>query len=523
MADFFERLDTACSTKDSLLCVGLDPRLASHPTSIRHSVAEYGTGESIKQAIISANRRLIEQTLPYAAAYKPNMAFYEAWGAHGISALEETIRLIPTDGLIILDAKRNDIGATAAAYAQSAFEHFDADAVTLNPYMGKDAIEPFLDYRERGVFVLCRTSNPGAGSLQDLIDRESGEPLYMRVAREAVSWSERVGLVVAGNDLASLKAVRDNFPDVWFLAPGIGAQGGSAADAINAGQRRDGMGVLAVVGRAIAEADDPGSAACRFRDELNGSRRKGILFTAPGVDTRSPDPSTEWTEAEGMATGTAQGAFSPQSAGSNVGAADDDSNRRRAVLHGLVRSGCFRVGEFTLKSGVRSPFYIDLRRTVSDPVFLKLIAQAYVRISRDLDFDRIAGIPVAALPLATAVSLETGVPMIYPRIPQKQHGTGNRIEGDYRPGERVLLLDDLITTGLSKLEAVEVLRSEGLEVNDLAVLIERGGRGRADMAKVDIHLHAFAHVIDLFSTCREMGVIDEAEELRMRKFVEEGN
>jgi uridine monophosphate synthetase len=172
---------------------------------------------------------------------------------------------------------------------------------------------------------------------------------------------------------------------------------------------------------------------------------------------------------------------------------------------------------------VRSPFYIDLRRTVSDPVFLKLIAQAYVRISRDLDFDRIAGIPVAALPLATAVSLETGVPMIYPRIPQKQHGTGNRIEGDYRPGERVLLLDDLITTGLSKLEAVEVLRSEGLEVNDLAVLIERGGRGRADMAKVDIHLHAFAHVIDLFSTCREMGVIDEAEELRMRKFVEEGN
>lgn len=543
MANFFARLQESCVSKNSLLCVGLDPRLASRPRSIRHSSPDELLHGALMQAIVSENRLLIEQTLPYAAAYKPNMAFYEAWGSQGLAALEETIRLIPTDVPIILDCKRNDIGSTAAAYAQSAFEHFDVDAVTLSPYLGKDAVTPFLDYKDRGVFVLCRTSNPSAGTVQDLPADRDELPLYLRIAAIATEWSAQIGLVVAGNDLRALQLVREAYPDIWFLAPGIGAQGGDAGEAVANGCREDGLGLLAVVSRGVSEAADPATAAREFRDDLNRSRGLSAggrsassraarapvsrsAFGKPETPAAPRSPVDTDAEKDTRAREEAAAETEPQhpAAEPAIGAPEGVAEyQKRMVLHGLVRTGCFRVGEFTLKSGVRSPFYVDLRRTVSDPVFLKLIAQAYAEISRELDFSRIAGIPMAALPLATAVSLETGVPMIYPRISAKDHGTGNRIEGEFRPGDRVLLLDDLITSGKSKLEAVEVLRSEGLVVSDLVVLLERSNTARSDIEAAGIRVHAYAHVLELFATCRQMGVIDEPAEQAMRDFIEQGH
>ncbi|WP_455381920.1 orotidine-5'-phosphate decarboxylase [Salinispira pacifica] len=549
MATFFDRLKGACEAKNSLLCVGLDPRLSSRPRSVRHSPLEEGAHGAIMEAIVSENRLLVEQTLPYAAAYKPNMAFYEAWGSQGLAALEETIRLIPSDVPIILDFKRNDIGSTAAAYAQAAFGHLDVDGVTLSPYLGKDAVIPFLDYKDRGIFVLCRTSNPSAGQFQDLgID---DVPLFLRVAEEAVNWSTQIGLVVAGNDVDALRRVRERFPETWFLAPGIGAQGGRAEEAVEAGCREDGLGLLAVVSRGVSEAAEPGEAARNYRDELNSARdslRAGRGAAVPGgrshvvsagradgaaaverptaADAAAVEPlevveppTSEPPRTEIVSTGTVF-AEEPPAVSAPEGLAE---YQKRMVLHGLVRTGCFRVGDFVLKSGARSPFYVDLRRTVSDPVFLKLIAQAYAEISRDLDFNRIAGIPMAALPLATAVSLETGVPMIYPRLSAKDHGTGNRIEGEFRQGDRVLLLDDLITSGKSKLEAIEVLRGEGLVVSDLVVLLERSNRARSELEEAGIRVHAYAHVLELFATCRQMGVIEETAEREMREFIEQGN
>jgi len=564
MTDFFARLEAACAAKDSLLCVGLDPRLASRPKSIRHLSPDDAPHHALTQAIVSENRMLIEQTLPFAAAYKPNIAFYEAWGAYGIVALEETIRLIPHDVPIILDSKRNDIGTTAAAYAQSAFEHFDVDAVTLSPYLGKDAITPFLDYKNRGVFVLCRTSNPSARAVQDLVVNDGKLPLYLQIAAEAHKWSAQIGLVVAGNDPEALTAVRAAHPGTWFLAPGIGAQGGNAADAIAAGSRTDGFGMLVVVSRGVSEAADPGTAARDFRDQLNRARQQRTRSrTGPASSTEAkhvsrsgptaayPETTHEAAPSAELRSATVSGngagssspvlpvdamsgpaakiapAFArPESealvADSVINATEGPrEHRKRMVLHGLVRTGCFRVGEFVLKSGIKSPFYVDLRRIVSDPVFLKLIAQAYASISRDLDFSRIAGIPMAGLPIATAVSIETGVPLIYPRLSVKDHGTGNRIEGEFRRGDRVLLLDDLITSGKSKIEAVEVLRSEGIEVSDLVVLLERSNRARTEIEAAGIHVHAYAHVTELFATCRQMAVIDEQTEKLMREFIEQ--
>lgn len=465
--DFYRALEESCRRRNSLLCIGLDPRVS---------------GDDPRTAILEFNRRIIEQTREYAAAFKPNIAFYERHGSEGLRALRETIDLISPDTPLIIDAKRNDIGATAQAYAAGLFEHFGAGAVTLNAYMGKDSVAPFLEYGDRGVFLLCRTSNPGAADFQnrELIDTEGRrEPVFVAVARTCVAWGPQVGLVVAGNDVPALQLVRSLQPNVWMLAPGIGAQGGTVEDAVKAGIRKDGLGILPHVGRAIVNADSPGRAAKEFRDQINRAR------AGTGTSSVTAESGTLKTD----------------------------------VLRGLIDAECFQLGEFVLKSGKKSPFYIDLRMIGSRPRLLSLVARAYAGLLWGLEYDRIAAVPLAGLPLATAVCLGTDKPLIYPRLDKKSHGRGRSIEGRYQRGDRVVLLDDLITTGSAKLEAAEVLRAEGLEVEHLAVLLERGAQGRRDMEAAGIRLHAFADVRELFDECLRTGLIDERRRDELYDFV----
>lgn len=477
---FIKQLEQSCREKNSLLSIGLDPRVPE------------GTAD-IVDYIVSVNRDLIAKTADYAAAYKPNSAFYEAWGPEGLKALKETIGLIPSGCPVILDVKRNDIGATAEAYAKACFDYYGADAVTLNPYMGRDAADPFLAYKGRGIFVLTRTSNRSAGMIQDLIYEEAA--LYVRIARSCAEWGEDTGLVVAGNDTEALAAIRKQLPNIWFLSPGIGVQGGSMREAVSAGIRADGSGILPHVGRAISAADDPGRKAREYRDAINQAREQG----SPGDET---DRRTVSSAAGGRHTGYSA-----------------HSGLKSAFLSALLELGCFKTGDFVLKSGKKSPFYIDLRRLISDAAALRMAGKAYASLSTGLDFDRVAGIPLAALPLSTAFALESAAPMIYPRMPVKKHGTGNRIEGHFEKGDRVLLLDDLISAGTSKLEAVDLLREEGLVVEDLLVLIKRGGTAASDMQKAGIKLHAFADVRELFSLCRKRGIITVDEEQNMINYI----
>lgn len=269
MESFFSFLEKRVDDCSSLLCIGLDP----HVSDLKEPSAD-----SAREFCLN----LVQQTARYAAAFKPNAAFFEVFGAEGWIALKEVIDAIQSESNrmgsmipVILDAKRGDIASTAEAYAKSAFENLDADCITLSPYLGKDSIEPFIRKSEKGVFLLCKTSNPGSGDLQDLmVTMEDGQssmiPLYEHVAKLAQQWNTKnnIGLVVGATHLDAMKRVRAAAPDLWFLAPGVGAQGGELESALKAGLRNDGKGMLIPVSRAIARAEKPGLAAAEMRDEI---------------------------------------------------------------------------------------------------------------------------------------------------------------------------------------------------------------------------------------------------------------
>jgi uridine monophosphate synthetase len=263
MESFFSFLEKRVDDCSSLLCIGLDPHVSDIPERSAASARDFC-------------QNLVKQTSRYAAAFKPNAAFFEVFGAEGWTALKEVIEAINDESNrlgsripIILDAKRGDIASTAEAYTISAFENLGVDCITLNPYLGKDSIEPFIQNSEKGIFLLCKTSNPGAGDLQDLM-LESGDPLYIHVAKLAQTWNTKnnIGLVVGATYPETLARVREVVPNLWFLAPGIGAQGGELESALKAGLRKDGKGMLINISRSIARAEKPGLAAAELRDEI---------------------------------------------------------------------------------------------------------------------------------------------------------------------------------------------------------------------------------------------------------------
>jgi orotidine-5'-phosphate decarboxylase len=260
--NFKEKLIKAALKNRSWLCVGLDPDINKLPSNITRSLS--GIEEFLK-AVIDATDDLI-------CAYKPNSAFYEQFGAEGISLLKEIISYIPDHIPVILDAKRGDIGNTSKMYAAAAFDYLKADAITVNPYMGYDSIGPFLDYKDKGVITLCLTSNPSSSDFQkrEAIDIDNRPiPLYQMVARAALSWNKRdnIGLVVGATkpeELGDLrKLVGDSIP---ILIPGVGAQGGDLEMSLKNGSNADGQLAIINVSRSVLYASKDNDYAARSRE-----------------------------------------------------------------------------------------------------------------------------------------------------------------------------------------------------------------------------------------------------------------
>jgi orotidine-5'-phosphate decarboxylase len=269
---FAERLARAQETSGSLVCVGLDPDPAKLPKDLD------GAGQRA-QPLYAFDRRIIEATAGIVAAYKPQIAFYSALGAEDeLVASIRYIRERAPAALVILDAKRGDIGNTAEAYAREAFDRYGADAVTVNPYMGEDSVRPFLSRPDRGAILLCRTSNPGARDFQDIpVD---GLPLYRRVAeRAAGQWNthRNLMLVVGATFPREMAELRVAHPEVSFLVPGIGAQGGDLDATLAAGLNPHGAGLLISSSRSIIYAGGGAAqaireAAAELRTNINRRR-----------------------------------------------------------------------------------------------------------------------------------------------------------------------------------------------------------------------------------------------------------
>jgi len=448
---FFGALEDRVRSTGSALCVGLDPRV-----------------ETAAEARDRC-RALIAATAPVAAAFKPNAAFFEALGPAGIEALVEVVAGVPDEIPVILDAKRGDIASSAVAYAAACFDVVGAGSVTVSPYLGADAIAPFLERDDTGVWVLAHTSNPGAAEVQGVVTGD-GRTIAERVAAAAIGWAgpDRLGLVVGATQVPALEAIRGVAPSHWILAPGVGAQG-APVDAIGAGLREDGLGVLVPVSRAIGDALDPATAARDLHDAIAAVR---------------PRP-----------------------------------RHASGVAGDLVRAGSVRFGEFTLRSGVVSPVYLDLRRLPGFPDVLRRCADRYARALDGLSYDHVGAVPYGAIAIATAVALRVGSSLVWPRPQPKDHGTGAVVEGAWEPGERVVLIDDVATSGASAIDAAGLLRDAGLVVEDLVVLVERDPAALDALAAAGIRLHAVTSLGAIVGELEADGRLDADTAARVHAFL----
>ena len=263
--NFTDKLLNASRKNESWLCIGLDPDPELMPVV----------------DVLQFNKAIIEATSDLVCAYKPNLAFYEALGTDGFAVLEKTIKYIHGDIPVIADAKRGDIGNTARAYARALFSVLGFDAATVNPYLGFDSLEPFINYKDKGVFILCRTSNKGAADFQNL--RTNGLPLYEAVAKKAKEWNthDNIGLIVGATYPEELKKIRSICPEMLLLIPGIGAQGGDLASAVGYGADVRGEKAIINVSRQILYASKKKdfaraarAIAEKIRNQINDHRHK---------------------------------------------------------------------------------------------------------------------------------------------------------------------------------------------------------------------------------------------------------
>lgn len=261
--NFGKKLENIIKKNNSLLSIGLDPELEKIPAHLK----------KYKDPIFSFNKQIIDATHDLVCAYKPQIAHYAARGVKGIGSLLKTINYlqhaypkIP----IILDAKRADIGSTSNQYVKEAFDVFNADAVTVNPYFGLDSLKPFLERKDKGIIILCKTSNKSSGDFQDIKVSSYKIPLYLYVAKKVAQWNKKYGncmLVVGATWPEELRKIREIAPNMFFLVPGIGTQGGDLKNTLKNGLRKDKSGLIIHSGRSIIYASSKPNFANAARKE----------------------------------------------------------------------------------------------------------------------------------------------------------------------------------------------------------------------------------------------------------------
>jgi orotidine 5'-phosphate decarboxylase subfamily 2 len=264
LVDFKTKLEKIQKKNNSLLCVGLDPELTKIPGSFKKQ----------KNPLFEFCKSIIDGTANLVSAYKPNIAFYEAYGLEGLSQLKLIIDYLKSNHPnipIILDAKRADVPNTAKMYAKAIYEYWGVDATTVYPHLGLDSLEPFFRYKDKLTILLVKTSNPNSGMFQNI--NTSGEPFYRKMSKIISAWKNKnYGILVGATYPKELKQLRSIFPDRIFLSPGIGAQEGNLKESVKAGIDKNKRGIIFNASRSIIYAQDPQKSAKKLRDEINTYR-----------------------------------------------------------------------------------------------------------------------------------------------------------------------------------------------------------------------------------------------------------
>lgn len=440
---FFDAVKRRADEVNSLLCVGLDPHSKQLP-------------EPTAAAAEKQSMDLIEATKEFAACYKPNAAFFECFGEAGMAALKRVVAAAKATGApVLLDAKRGDIGTTSDAYAVSAFDELDADAITLSPYMGWDSLAPFVDPKKgygatKGAFVLCKTSNPSSADVQTLRTVGDGRYVYEKIASLTVpgtgAWNRNsnVGLVVGSTDSEAIKNVRRVNSDVWILAPGVGAQGGDLEACCRGAITADGYGLLLPISRGISAAKDPKEAAKGFRDAINKVReeKKAEKVAVNGIGSLSPYQCD--------------------------------------FIDLALSCQVLKFGHFTLKSGRKSPYFFNAGLFSTGRAQAKLCSAFAARIVESgIEFDVIFGPAYKGISLAAGVAAalyaEHGIDKgyAYNRKEAKDHGEGGSLVGASISGKRCLLVDDVISAGTAIREAKAILDGGKAMLTGVVVALDR--------------------------------------------------
>jgi uridine monophosphate synthetase len=474
---FAEKLDTALQRHGSLLWVGLDPNPELLPEKWQQPSG------AVSQALYDWLAWVISQTQDQVCAYKPTLGFYLALGQEGIELLHAVLKIIPSHLPIILDAKHSDLN-TASYLAKTFFEQWQVDAVTVNPYAGQEAVTPFLLYPQQAVFVLTHTSNPSATKIQSYPTADA--PLWLEVVKAVKGWGspDQLGLEVGAANPLNLEQVRQIAPERTILARSIWSESVDLSVdlkvMLQAGLNSSGTGLLLPVPQDWLAQPDLGHQVQRLRDEVSELRSQ-IVQQPTTCELRLPT--------------VGQGALTPQ---------------QNLILE-LFDLGCILFGSYVQASGATLPYYIDLRRIISNPQLFHQVLEAYATLTQPLTFDRIAGIPYGSLPTATGLALKLHHPMIYPRKEVKAHGTRRLVEGDYESGERVLVIDDVLITGKSVLEGIRKLETAGLQVMDVVVLIDHEGGVRDKIQAQGYNAHAVFTLSDIARTLYDAARITEEQ------------
>lgn len=460
---FFDKLEDAIARNRSLLVVGLEPNPEIAPLT--------GDWRNWLHSVI-------DQTYDRVCAYKPTLGFYLSMGSRGLELLLEVLGAIPDSVPVILDAKHSDLN-TSTVFAKTIFEKWVVDAVTLNPYAGQDQVAPFLLYPDKSVFILTHTANPPAKAIQNHPSQES--PLSLKIVQLARTWGtpEQVALEVGTTDPEGLTKVRAIAPERLILARSIwGAD--NITSILAAGLNKNGEGLLIPVPLESLGTQNLSEAVASLNLQVDRAREAAIK-QGSRCELWMPDVCLL------------------------------QQHPHQDLILQLFDLECILFGDYLQASGTEFPYYIDLRKIISNPQVFEQVINAYSEILKTLRFDRIAGIPYGALPTATGLSMRLNYPMIFPRKEVKAHGTRRLIEGHFQPGETVVVVDDILISGKSAMEGAAKLQSAELKVEDIVVFIDHEGGVKDRLRKNGYQAHSVLSISEITQTLYEAGKINSEQ------------